>query len=595
MNKKFPYDTSGVRPSRRDFLRLSGAGMAAMMMVRYGLPPAFAQGMGDIPAQLHPGSPNNSRGWTTSLPPIPDGMPVDPPVTISGSRRGPWEFADGDDIENSPFTRLNAAVTGIHWKLAFSWTDNDEEVLQKYNLALASNELPDFMETVPLQIYGQLLENDLVEDITDVYEEAAHPVWLKEAMSFGGGAAWQYAEVDGRKMGLPYIEQAAQNDKLLWIRQDWLDAVGMSAPTTIEELHAVATAFVEADMGQGADGSTIGIAAANNLVTWFSSLDPVFGAWGVMPGYWTPNDSGDLQYDSILPEIKEVLGLLRQWYAEGIFAQDFFTLRPPQTAFGQIGGNTCGITMSPAFAALFGLPDSVTNDPSARWTWTDVPAGPTGIKKKAWSNPVVDSVFCFRKGFEHVDLVLKQIGWWAELLQNPAHRFHGFEGTDYFWRDATGEVDAMGSELDLASGYDGTKHIWGPPGTNGGARTDPRFETNWIKHRRDVWANTPEGERDAMMEAFLGGDELSVMWDDANVFAVDRWEEDGIRNHFTTFPTRAMERAGAALDSLEAETFINIITGQASLDDFDSFVQDWRAGGGDTITGEVNEWWHGQM
>ena len=98
-----------------------------------------------------------------------------------------------------------------------------------------------------------------------------------------------------------------------------------------------------------------------------------------------------------------------------------------------------------------------------------------------------------------------------------------------------------------------------------------------------------------MMEAFLGGDELSVMWDDANVFAVDRWEADGIRNHFTTFPTRTMERASASLDGLEAETFVNIITGQASLDDFDTFVSDWRSGGGDAITGEVNDWWQGQM
>ena len=595
MNKRFPYNTSDLKPSRRDFMRLGGTSLAAAMMMRYGSLPLLAQGMGDIPAELHPGSPNNPRGWTTTLPPIPDGMPVDPPVTITGSRRGPWEFADGDDIENSNFTRLNAAVTGIIWKLAFSWTDNEEEVLQKYNLAIASNELPDLMETVPLQVYAELLENDLLEDITDVYDEVAHPVWLKDAWNFGNGVAWQYAEVNGRKMGLPHTEQAAQNDKLLWIRQDWLDAVGMSVPTTIDELYAVAKAFVEADLGQGPEGSTIGIAAANNFVTWYSSLDPIFGAWGVMPGFWTPDENGDLQYDSVRPEIKEVLGVLRQWYAEGIFAQDFFTLRPPQTAFGQIGGNTCGITMSPAFAALFGLPDSVTNDTSARWTWGDIPAGPTGIKKKAWSNHVVDSVFCFRKGFEHVDLVLKQIGWWAELLQNPENRYHGFEGTDYYWRNDEGEVDPMGANLDLASGYDGNKHIWGPPGTNGSALTEPRFETNWIKHRREVWANVPEDERDAYMEAFLGGDELSVMWDEANIFAVERWEHDGIRNHFTTFPTRTMERAGSSLNDAEAETFVNIVTGEASLDDFDTFVEDWRSSGGDRITDEVNEWWQGQM
>ena len=575
--------------SRRDFLRMGGASLAMAMTARYGIAPILAQG--GIPAGLAPGSPNNPRGWTTLLPPIPEGMPVDPPVTITGSRRAPWEFAEGDDIENSPFTRLNAAVTGINWKLAFNWVDQDEG-LQKYNLAIASGELPDFMETVPLQVYSELLENDLLEDITDVYDAVAHPVWLKEAMGFSGGVAWRLAEQNGRKMGLPYIEQAAQNDKLLWIRQDWLDAVGMDAPTTVEELHAVASAFVQADLGMGADGTTLGVVACNTLNAWYSSLDPIFGAWGVMPGFWTPDANGDLEYNSVRPEIKEVLGVLRQWYSEGLLAQDFFTFRPGQTAFVHIGGNLGGITMSPAFAAVFGLPDSVANDPDARWTFADIPTGPTGMKKKAWSNPVPDTVYCFRKGFEHVDLVLKQIAWWAELLQEPANRFHGWEGTDYFWRDEAGELDSMGAALDL-NGYDSTKHFWGPPGTNGGSRTDPFFETNWIKHRQQVWANTPEDERDAMMEAFLGGDPLSALWDEANVFAVDHWEADGIRNHFTTVPTRTMTRAGVSLDGLEQETFFNIINGQESLDRFDAFVEEWRSGGGDRITGEVNEWWHG--
>ena len=77
MNKKFPYNTSDLKPSRRDFMRLGGASLAAAMMMRNGLPPFLAQGMGGIPAELHPGSPNNPRGWTTTLPPIPDGMPVE--------------------------------------------------------------------------------------------------------------------------------------------------------------------------------------------------------------------------------------------------------------------------------------------------------------------------------------------------------------------------------------------------------------------------------------------------------------------------------------------------------------------------------------
>lgn len=164
MTRKFPVRTDGF--SRRDFLRGSSLGVAAAMSAQYGL--TLAQGESGIPAELIPGSPQHPRGWTTTLPPVPDGMPVSPPVTITGSRRSPWEFAEGDDIENSPFTRLTSAALGINWKLAFSWVDVDEG-LQKYNLSIASGELPDFMETVPLQVYSELLENDLLEDITDVY------------------------------------------------------------------------------------------------------------------------------------------------------------------------------------------------------------------------------------------------------------------------------------------------------------------------------------------------------------------------------------------------------------------------------------------
>ena len=95
-----------------------------------------------------------------------------------------------------------------------------------------------------------------------------------------------------------------------------------------------------------------------------------------------------------------------------------------------------------------------------------------------------------------------------------------------------------------------------------------------------------------MMEAFLGGDPLSELWDRANVFAVDRWEHDGIRNHFTTVPTETMKRAGTSLDGLEQEALFNIIIGQEPLDRFDSFVEEWHSGGGDRIVAEVNEWWH---
>ena len=60
------------------------------------------------------------------------------------------------------------------------------------------------------------------------------------------------------------------------------------------------------------------------------------------------------------------------------------------------------------------------------------------------------------------------------------------------------------------------------------------------------------------MEAFLGGDALSVLWDEANVFAVERiGKHDGIQatTSSLTFPTRTMERAGSSLNDAGSRDF----------------------------------------
>ena len=53
--------------------------------------------------------------------------------------------------------------------------------------------------------------------------------------------------------------------------------------------------------------------------------------------------------------------------------------------------------------------------------------------------------------------------------------------------------------------------------------------------------------------------------------------------------TETMETKWANLKKLEEETFAKIITGKVGIDAFDSFVEEWKASGGDEITKEVQE------
>jgi putative aldouronate transport system substrate-binding protein len=62
-----------------------------------------------------------------------------------------------------------------------------------------------------------------------------------------------------------------------------------------------------------------------------------------------------------------------------------------------------------------------------------------------------------------------------------------------------------------------------------------------------------------------------------------------IQNAFYGAPTPTMVSRQSTLDTMELETFTKIIQG-ASMDEFDSFVENWKKLGGDDITAEVNAW-----
>ncbi len=539
-----------------------------------------------LPADLMPGSPNHAKGWKTILPPLPAGVPVKPPITITSSRRvdSSMKFAQGDTIDNSPFTRMMKELFGVQWKSAWTWVTSDDGD-QKYNLAMASNQLPDLLEDVPLTIYVKMLQANMLQDITDVWNATADPTWVKNPLEYGGHVGWAYAEVNGRKMGIPHTERAAQNDKLLWYREDWLQKVGMDVPKTMDDLAKVAKAFVKAQLGQGAKGTTIGLNVCREINNWYSSLDPVFGGYGVIPPYggtldfWTPEGDG-LMCDNIRPQMKDALAYVHQWYADGVIAPDFFTI-PVADSEKIIAANKCGLHFSPDFGAGYGGLDSIKNDPKAKWNFADIPTGATR-KAKYWSNPFPQVVFAFRKNFEHVDMVIKQVNWLADLVQNPARRFEGWEGRDYVWNADNTIAVGPGTS---------TKQFYGPVGTDGNAGTDP-LRTYKLYQAIDQWASIPASQRDAYQQFALEDPTgISALGRKAYLFNVSISENEGIKNMFNALPTPTMISVGATIQKLVQQTFIGIIKGDTPVSAFDGYVEQWKKLGGDKMTQEVNDWW----
>jgi putative aldouronate transport system substrate-binding protein len=538
------------------------------------------------PLGLMPGSPDHPKGWKTILPDLPAGMPRDPPVVINAFTRtdASTRFEGGDDIYDNISLRWRKAIFGIDFQIPWTYVQGEERE-QKMNLAIASDDIPDFMNSMSLSIYQDLLDADMLADITDLYDTYASPRWLKEPHSYGNGAMWAFAEVDGRKMAFPTIAQAGQDEQILFIRTDWLDKVGMEPPTTLEEMDAVAEAFVTNDLGAGPPGTTQGVMASGNLQSWYGGLGPVFGGFGVLPQWYgsvstfVDDGTGTILWQGIDPRMKDALAFVRSWYERGIIAGDFFT-KGFQENRADAEGNRVGMSYTHAWGGTMAIAvGSMKNDPEARWTFIDVPAGPAG-KGKNYYHPLRDAVMPCRKGFEHIDALIQAGNFEAEIALSPELRWHGFEGHNYKW-----DGDKVVTET-------GGTHGYGMINTRGGTTHSATSNMNNIKWKLDYKDKVPREKWDAWMELQLDDPSgVQIMQMEGWLFLAEHSLPDTIKNVWKELPTELQKEKWGNLTTLTNETFFGIITGELPLDAFDGFIPKWKEQGGDAILQEIQEWY----
>jgi putative aldouronate transport system substrate-binding protein len=591
------------RLSRRQFLQLSGTvGASAVLAACGGAAPATptaapaapaataapaapaataalaTQSLADLLGADMPGSPNHPKGWTTVLPDLPAGLPPSgEPVVIPITRRvdAQTKFAQGDTLENNPWSRMIQKLFGVKFSVAWTWATEDE-ANAKYNLALSSGDMPEYLETVPLNVFVQMVQAGALEDITEAWDKYASDRW-KKALADYGELPWTWSKVDGRIYGLPRVEDLAHNDTILWYRADWLDKLNLKPSTTLDELHDTALAIVKSGIGKGASGSTLGLMSNKQYNhTWYGSLDPIWGAFGVIPDHWS--QVGDqLVLDAIRPEMKEPLALLNQWYKDGIFRKDFFTVETSDSVQDVAAGQV-GLHFTPSWGANL---DTIKNDPEAKWAFTGIPTGPNGRKGKHTENNFKQESFAFRKGAQNIEKIFQITNWMIELTEDFSRRFHGWEGSNYQWQgDKVGWTDAGWSAWAI-----------GPVGTRGGGMADPKSVGNGIKYRRDEWGKIPAKQRDAMQNLLLedptGVQQVS---DESRLFILET-AADGKMTALQRLPTPTQLERGVDLQKVIDETLIGIIVGEKPIGAFDEMVTQWKQLGGDQVLQGVNEWW----
>lgn len=125
-------------------------------------------------------------------------------------------------------------------------------------------------------------------------------------------------QIDGTQYLIPRVRDVAREG--IVIRTDWLDNLGLSMPTSIDELYTVLEAFTNNDPDQNGKNDTLGFSLKHNALPRFSTMLNVFLGGS---NNWELDESGNIVPDFYSDTYTEALTWFRNAYADGLFNKDF--------------------------------------------------------------------------------------------------------------------------------------------------------------------------------------------------------------------------------------------------------------------------------
>jgi putative aldouronate transport system substrate-binding protein len=266
---------------------------------------------------------------------------------------------------------------GINLKLNFlpNGTDGDT----KLSALAASNSLPDLMNFTSnnRNLFFKFVDQGLMGTTDSLLPMM--PQRTKDRYSDPN--LNKLVTVNGKLYGLQEAATAQLYKRYaIVIRQDWLDKLGLKAPTTLDEFLNVAKAFTNNDPDGDGKNDTYGFGAyiqgdGYNLGTY---LDFIYGAYGVA-GTWNFSDLSNPRLNVRDPNYQKATDYVRQLIAAKVLdpdwtslTQDDFRSRWKQGKYGMFVEDFCAVSCQANFQAFD------TSFPNANLKYIAPPAGPDG-------------------------------------------------------------------------------------------------------------------------------------------------------------------------------------------------------------------------
>ena len=465
-------------------------------------------------------------------------------VHLGGSLNPNAKLPDGMAYDDNPY--IDFLKEDLNIEVVYDLVASSTDFEEKMNLCIGSNTVPELMNVNATQ-YRALLKYDMIQPLDKYFDDYASDA-LKSYVKSGGEELQKcITNEDGELMAIPAPAITAGGINEMWIRQDWLDKLGLEAPRTWDELVKVAEAFVTQDPDGNGEDDTIGILGPSNSDHMNAiggnqyGLDPLFSSFQSYPQYWLQGEDGTVEYGSIQP-----------WWS--------------------------GYTV--ADATLAGAADwqayfTPLSEDGNYYTHMAEPTTQYVVASKACKNP--------EAAFKIVNYLIKNEQKWVD---------EGVSTTEMGTADFYPLYNTYDNADEIEVSYDVlTKYLAGEItmddvdfSTHKLLKSDMEAVTKLKKEpyddfSLDKWNLDSDIAKNNLprLVAILVGDAPSVNEKYVPVYNAYNGQ------------TETMETKWANLKKMEEETFSKIVMGKADISEFDTFVENWKSQGGDQILKEINE------
>jgi len=425
-----------------------------------------------------------------------------------------------------------------------------DSYLEKLNVMAASNSFPDSYILSEAQ-FTQWVGKGIFSDLKPMLDTGNYP----NLTNYLDQDAFQLLCPPGKYYGLPYYLPASRDS--LYIRQDWLDKLGLPVPQTLDDFLNVCNAFANDDPDEDGKADTTGFTAyLRQGLPVSDSLFYIAGAFGV-PNCWKldPTTNQLVPWETCTTEMEAFLTYMNKMYQGGGLDKDI-AVNNLQNTIDKFSSGKAGVydgnpnNNSPTGIILAPL---LKVDPNAVMVPILPPAGLTGIRatKTFASNQktVINSSISSGKQTRLMEFYNYLIGdEGLRMMKN------GLEGIDY-----TQNADGTYTQLpSFTTDFSNMLFAWLI------RRFDPIYFTAPAFWRDQTYANEASAAISAAAP-YVVPNPAEGLVSDTNV------------------------KLGTNLDNNLTSTIASIITGDMPVSAWDQAVQDWRSGGGDQIIKEMND------